>query len=79
MNDEAVFRIKHARTCMYVARQPRPKSADFRMPSANWRWVRDERDGDTFSEFDTVHPIIQMNIAERDVVLVPAPPPEVQP
>ncbi len=62
--------VKHRRTGMYVARQEKPKSASFRMPSANWRWVWNKEDATVFdSEFDTIHPIIQMDIKVSAIIV----------
>lgn len=67
--EEKKFRIRHARTKMYVARQEKPKNHSHRMPCSNWRWVWKAEQATEFREIMLIHPIIQMGIQDNDVVV----------
>ena len=56
------FYLRHNRTGMFVAATTPPRSASYKMPCANWKWVWKTEDATLFDEHSEIHPIIQMNV-----------------
>ena len=62
----APYVVQNRRTGMYVAKATAPKSANFRIPCANWKWVWKREDAEQFGDrMLLIHPIIQMNIEQN--------------